>query len=175
MNMDFLELAKKRCSVRKYDSKPVEKEKLMTILEAGRVAPTATNRQPYKIIVVETPAGLEKLQEGNNYMYKAPLALIVCADHNKTWKRPWDGKDSADTDIGIVTDHMMLSATDLGLGSIWLWAFDPATIRDKFNIPEHIEPVNILLIGYPTSELSSSSRHDTQRKALQETVVYETF
>lgn len=173
--MDFIELAKKRCSVRKYDSKPVEKEKLLMILEAGRIAPTATNRQPQKVLVIETPSGLEKLRKGNNYIYEAPLALIVCVNHNETWKRPWDGKDTADTDASIVTDHMMLCAAALGLGSVWLWAFESATVRADFNIPEQFEPVNILLIGYPAGELSSPLRHDTQRKMLQETVIYETF
>ena len=105
--MSFLELAKKRFSVREFESKKVEHKKLLQILEAGRVAPTAANHQPQRIIVVREEAGLGKLKKAAN-IYESPLAIIVCADHNAAWKRPFDGKGTVDIDASIVTDHMMI-------------------------------------------------------------------
>jgi len=172
--MNFLELAKKRYSVRKYSSKKVEEEKLLKILEAGRVAPTATNGQPQRLIVVQQEDGLNKLNKGSK-IFGAPLAIIVCADHDKTWKRPFDNMDTADIDASIVTDHMMLQATELGLGSVWICYFDPKIIKEEFNIPENIEPINILAIGYAQGEEKSSDRHSQARKPLKETVFYEKF
>lgn len=172
--MTFLELAKKRYSVRDYDSKAVEEEKLLKILEAGRVAPTGINSQPQRIIVLQDKKVLEKLKKGAN-VYGAPLALIVCVDHKSTWKRPFDGKDIADIDASIVTDHMMLQATELGLGTVWICYFDPKIIKEEFNIPKDIEPVNILAIGYSKGDVESPNRHDEKRKNLSDTVVYENF
>jgi nitroreductase len=172
--MDFLELAKKRYSVRKYEEKMVEEEKLLKILEAGRVAPTAANLQPQRLLVIKQKEGLEKLKKGGN-VHGAPLAIIVCSDHNTSWKRKLDGKDSADIDASIVTDHMMLEATKLGLGSIWVCAFDADIIKKEFNIPKDFEPINILGIGYSAAPVESPDRHDTKRKSLDSIVFYETF
>jgi nitroreductase len=173
--MDFMQLITNRYSVRKFDCKQVEKEKLLSILEAGRLAPTACNYQPYKVLALETPTGIEKLRKGNLHIYESPAALIICADHEHTWKRITDGHDYADIDATIVTDHMMLAAAELGLGSIWIGAFDPDNLRTVFNIPHNFEPVNILLIGYPAGGADVHTRNDKRRKPLEETVVYETF
>lgn len=176
--MNFIDLAKKRYSVRKYEDKIVEKEKLDKILEAGRVAPTAANLQPQKLIVVQKKDSLEKLKIGTN-VYGAPLAIIVCSDHSQSWKRSYDGKDSADIDASIVTDHMMLQASELGLGTVCVGIFDPKIIKKCFNIPDNIEPINILAIGYSDveaeSKATSPDRHIETRKALNETVFYETL
>ena len=115
--MNFIEIAKKRYSVRNYSSKKVEKEKLDKILQAAHVAPTAANLQPVHLIAVESKEGLEKISKGAN-IYNAPLAIIVCADHNKAWVRPFDQKQTGDIDAAILTDHMMLEATELGLGTV---------------------------------------------------------
>jgi nitroreductase len=173
--MDFMELIRKRYSVRKFDSRQVETEKLLAILDAGRLAPTACNYQPYKILALETPTEIEKLRKGNPCIYESPVALIVCADHEHTWKRLADGHDYADIDATIVTDHMMLAAAGLELGSVWIGAFDPENLRAEFKIPPQFEPVNILLIGYPAGEIGAQTRPDKRRKPLEETVVYGTF
>ena len=172
--MDFLELAKTRYAVRSYQDKPVEQEKFEKILEAGRVAPTAANRQPQQIIAVRSAEGLEKLKKACS-VYEAPLALIVCADHNASWKRPFDGKDTDDIDASIVTTHMMLEAVNLGLGTIWVCYFKPDVINAEFNLPQGIVPVNVLGIGYAAGKASSPDRHATERKPLNETVIYEGF
>lgn len=172
--MDFLELAKKRCSVRKYQTRMVEEDKLLKILEAGRVAPTAANFQPQHMIVVKSVEGLDKIKKCAN-VYGAPLAIIVCGDHRVSWKRRLDGKDSLDVDVSIVTTHMMLEAAELGLGTVWIGSFDPAGIKKDFGIPEDIEPIDILLIGYTGVELVSPDRHDTARKQLGDMVHYEKY
>lgn len=172
--MEFLELAKKRYSVRKYEEKKVENEKLMKILEAARVAPTGANTQPQRLIVVQEKEGLDKLKKAAN-VFGAPLAIIVCGDHKPVWKRPFDGKDILDIDASIVTDHMMLQATDLGLGTLWVCYFDPEVVRKEFNLPETIEPINILAIGYAAGEPASPERHEKARKPLEHTVYYESL
>lgn len=169
--MEFLELAKKRYSVRKYETRKVEKEKLLKILEAGRVAPTAANLQPHSIIVVETSEGLEKLGKCAR-AYGEPLALIVCGNHDVAWKRPFDNKDFSDIDVSIVTDHMMLQATELGLGTVWIGYFNAAVLKEEFNLPHNVEPINILAVGYPAGEAAAPDRHDKARKSLDEIVHY---
>lgn len=172
--MEFSELIKKRYSERKYEDKKVEKEKLLKILEAGRVAPTGANTQPQRIIVVQEKESMDKLSKCAN-LYGASLAIIVCGDHTKSWKRPFDGKDIMEIDVTIVTDHMMLQATELGLASVWICYFDSAVLREEFNLPEGVEPVNILAIGYSGGEAASPNRHDKARKPLQATVHYEVY
>ena len=145
--MDFLELVNTRYAVRSYTSQPIENDKLTKILEAGRMAPTGGNLQPQRLVVVRQPEGLQKLSKAAN-IYGAPLAIIVCADTTKTWTRPQDGKKLTDIDASIVTDHMMLQATELGLASVWVCWFDKVELRKQFALPEQWEPVNILVLGY---------------------------
>ncbi|MDR1129853.1 MAG: nitroreductase family protein [Prevotellaceae bacterium] len=170
--MKFIELATKRFSARKYTARKVEPEKLQQILEAGRIAPTACNSQPFKLLVIESDEGLEKLKKA----YKtpdAPLAIIVCSDHEQCWKRPFDQKKSGDIDASIVTDHIMLQAAELGLGSVWVCNFDPEIIREEFKIPGNLEPVNLLFAGYSADE-APNPRHFI-RKNMNEIIIKESF
>lgn len=105
--MDFLSLAKARYACRKYLNKPVEADKLAQILEAGRIAPTGANRQPQRLIVIQSPEGRERLARCTRD-FGAPVAIIVCADTTEAWSRKYDGKVIGDIDASIVTDHMML-------------------------------------------------------------------
>ena len=91
---------------------------------------------------------MSKLKKCSANTYGAPLVIIVCADHNVTWKKRQDNKDFYDIDASIVTTHMMLQATDLGLGSVWIGSFDANMIKKEFNLSESVEAVNILDIGY---------------------------
>lgn len=170
--MDFIEIAKKRYSVRGYQDKKVEEEKLEKILEAAHVAPTAANLQPIRLIVVQSREGLAKIGKGAN-LYGAPLAVIVCADHGKAWVRPFDKKQTADIDASILTDHMMLQATELGLGSVWICYFKPDVISREFGLPENLEPVNILAVGYSDEEAADPERHSQTRIPVEELVSYE--
>ncbi len=170
--MDFLTLAKTRCSIRSYEDKKVEQEKLEKILQAAHAAPTAANRQPVKLLVVQSDEGLAKLGKAAN-LYGAPLGVIVCADHGKAWTRPFDQKQSTDIDASILTDHMMLQATDLGLGSVWICYFKPDVLRQEFALPEGLEPVNILAVGYAAEKPASPDRHGEARIPLDQLVSYE--
>ena len=171
--MDFIEIAKKRSSVRGYQDKKVEEEKLQKILEAAHVAPTAANLQPVRLIAVQGSEGLAKIGKGAN-LYGAPLAVIVCADHGKAWVRPFDKKQTADIDASILTDHMMLQATELGLGSVWICYFKPDVIRREFGLPDNLEPVNILAVGYSDEEAAAPEPHLQTRIPVEELVSYET-
>lgn len=172
--MDFLSLAKRRYACRKYTARKVEREKLEQILEAGRVAPTGCNNQPQRLVVVESEEGLARLTRCTRD-FGAPLAIIVCADTTAVWTRKYDGKQIGDIDTSIVTDHMMLAATALGLDTLWICMFKPEAVREEFGLPPHIEPVNILLVGYGDGEPASPDRHDHMRKPIEETVVVEHF
>lgn len=99
--MDFIEIAKKRYSVRSYKDKKVEEEKLKKILRAAHVAPTAANRQPVRLIVVQSSEGLAKIAKGEN-LYGALLAIIVCTDYNKAWVRPYDKKQIGEYDATVL-------------------------------------------------------------------------
>ena len=172
--MSVFDIEKKRYSVRKYLSQKIEEEKLLQILEAGRVAPTGSNFQPQRLVVVQSEEGLRKIAKAAN-IFNAPMAIIVCCDKNEAWLRPYDKKNTIDIDASIVTDHMMLQATELGLGSLWICYFDPDMIKIEFNLPENIIPVNILLLGYASGVPLSPDRHDRTRKPLSHTVFYETM
>lgn len=172
--MHFIELAKKRYSVRSYLPKKLEDDKLSLILEAGHVAPTAANKQPQRVLVIRSEEGMSKLAKAAR-SFGAPCAMIVCSDKKGVWIRPQDGMKTTDIDASIITDHMMLEATDLGLGTLWMTWFDPVVLRKEFNIPENYEPVNILLIGYSSDNDPGKDRHDTKRKPINETFFFEKY
>lgn len=170
--MEFLSIVKARYSVRNYMDQKVEKDKLDKILEAAHVAPTAANLQPVRLLVIQEKEGLDKIGKAAN-IYNAPLAIIVCSDNTKAWKRPFDGKQMVDIDAAILTDHMMLEASELGLGSVWVCYFKPDVIKQEFGLPDNLEPINILVIGYANEQPASSERHMKQRIPLNELVSYE--
>ena len=170
--MDFITIAKTRCSIRSYTDKKVEPEKLEKILEAAHVAPTAANLQPVHLIAVQSAEGHAKIGKAAN-IYGAPLAIIVCTDHNKAWVRPFDQKQTGDIDASILTDHMMLQATELGLGSVWVCYFKPDILCREFGLPTNLEPVNILAIGYAGENFADPERHSQTRIPVNELVSYE--
>lgn len=169
--MNFLELAKERYSCRSFDKREVEKEKIELILEAARVAPTAVNYQPQRILVLTEKEKLAKLSECTRYGWNAPVIMIICYDKNISWKRKFDGRDEGEIDASIVTTHMMLQAQDLGLGTTWIGYFDPEKVREVYEISENLEIVAILPIGYPSEEAKPSSMH-YQRNSLEEMVYW---
>ncbi len=170
--MNFIELAKKRHSCRSYSDRKVERQKLDLLLEVARVAPTGANVQPQKLIVVQSEEGLAKISKATN-IFNAPLAIIVCGDTDKAWTRPFDKKQITDIDVSIVTSHMMLQATELGLDTVWVCYFKPDVIKAEFDLPENLEPINILVIGYGNGKPEEPDRHNKTRKPLSETVCFE--
>lgn len=173
--MDFLDIAKARYSVRNYKPEQVEDEKLKKILTAAHVAPTGNNQQPVRLIVVREKEGMERLARATRSIYNAPMAIIVCADKSKAWQRKYDEKNISDIDASIITDHMMLEATNLGLGSLWICWFKPEVIREEFKLPDGVEPVNILALGYADREPESPDRHSEKRIPISDLVYFEEY
>ena len=169
--MDFLQLAQDRYSVRKFLQKPVSDEDLQKILLAGHCAPTACNKQPQRILIVNTPEGLEKLRMVTECHYNAPTALIVCYDKSEQWTRSYDGFKSGYIDASIVATHMMLEAASIGVGSTWLLYFIPEAVRVEFAVPDNYEIASILVMGYPADDAEQSPMHSKKRD-MSETVFY---
>lgn len=168
--MDFLDLAKKRYSCRAYETRPVEREKIDRIVQAAHVAPTAGNRQPARLLVVDDEEGLAKLAQAGR-MHGAPLAIVACVDRERAWHRPSDGAETACIDASILVDHMMMEATDLGLGTCWICWFDPAVVAEAFALPETFEPVSILVAGYAADVPASPNRHAAKRIPADELLI----
>lgn len=165
--MEFLKLAKERYSVRQYSNKPVEDEKLAMVLEAGRVAPTAANKQPQRIYVLKTPSEIKKLHECTRYDFHSPIVLIIAYDKTASWKRKYDGHDGGETDASIVATHMMLQAWELGLGTCWVGSFDPVKVKELFAFPESFEPVALFPLGYPSSDAKPIPLHYSRNALLE--------
>ncbi len=164
--MIFSELVKSRYSVRSYSGRPVEDEKLEAVLEAGRVAPTAKNIQPATVYVVKSQDAIGKLRGVCKMAFDAPVVLLVCAALSESFVSPFTDRNFGDTDAAIVTDHMMLQAADLGLGTCWVGWFDPAPIKEALGIPENLTIMDILPLGYPSDTAAPSPRH-TERKPME--------
>lgn len=171
--MDFFQLAKQRCTTRGFTDKHIPEKDLEYILHVGRIAPTACNQQPQRIIVVQKPENIMKVQKAYR-TFGSTCVLIVCRDRRNELIRPYDQKCSGDLDIGIICDHMMLAAREKGIGSVMVGLFDPAIIRTEFEIPEYIVPTALLIMGYP-EEFLSPERHSEDRKPLDETVMFECY
>lgn len=157
--MSFIELAKNRFSCRKFDSKSVEQEKIDLILESARVAPTAVNKQPQRILVINDKRIIEQLKECTKYTFDAPLCFVICVNRDLAYNRGYDGKNSADIDGSIVTTHMMLQAQDLGLGTTWVMAFNPTKAKEILALPAELEPLALLPTGYPAEDAEISPLH----------------
>ena len=173
--MDFLHLAKdQRYSVRKFQDRPVEQEKLDLILEAGRIAPTACNYQPQRIVVIRDPAAYEKLKQCTPCHFDAPVVLVICYDKTTVWKNKTNGTVGGDVDASIVTTHMMLEIADLGLATTWVGAFNHQKARELFDIPEYLVPVALLPVGYAADEVEPHPWH-FKRFEMDHTVFYNSF
>jgi len=171
--MKFLNLAKNRFSTRKYNPDPIPEEDLLYILEAGRIAPSAVNYQPWHFLVVKDRKNRELVNTlyHREWFREAPVVIILLADHSQSWKRG-EGKDHADIDVAIAADHMTLAATEKGLGTCWVCNFDKEKTIKTLKLPDHLEPVVFLPIGYP-DEKPDINRHSAKRKPLDEITSWE--
>ena len=173
--MDFLELAKQRFSCRGFSDKEVEIEKIEMILEAAKLAPTARNFQPQKILVLTEKEQLKKLSLCTQYGWNAPVVMIIFYDKSISYKRDkYDNKEFGDIDTSIVNTHMMLEAQNLGLGTTWVGSFDPQKLIEAYNVPENLIPVAILPIGYPDDNIKPSKLH-FDRKEVSEFTFWNSF
>jgi nitroreductase len=168
--MDFFELIQKRHSVRAYKSAAVEDAKLAQVLEAARLAPTAANRQPFKVLVVKTEGRKDELRRiyGREWFVDAPLVLCVCGVETQAWVRSHDGKSYLDVDAAIVMDHIVLAATELGLGTCWIAAFDPEAAREVLGLPDRVDPIVFTPLGYPDDTAPAK-----RRKNISDLVAYD--
>lgn len=167
--MEFYEVINSRYSVRAYRPDPVSEDKLNRILEAARLAPTAANRQPFRLIVIHTKGREAELKRiyGREWFVQAPLIIGIVALPEVSWKRR-DGKNYSDVDAAIVMDHLILAAANEGLGTCWIGAFDPVATREILGLPDNVEPVAFTPLGYPADSPSPK-----KRKELKELVCYE--
>lgn len=166
--MNVLSLMKQRCSVRKYEDRPIEREKLLYVLEAARVAPSACNIQPWRFLVVQDRERIRRIAPVWVTEAKASAVIVACGDHRQAWRRR-DGKDHCDIDIAIAVDHMTLAASEIGLGTCWICSFDAFAIAVALELADHVEPIVLLPIGYP-AESKDANRHVRDRKLLDEIV-----
>ena len=167
--MGFQELVRKRYSVRSYKPDAVEESKLQQVLEAARLAPTAANRQPFRLIVIHTAgkeADLRRIYD-KAWFAEAPVVICACGVKEETYVRP-GGRSYLDVDVAIAMDHLIMAAADLGLGTCWIGAFDPVAAREVLGIPESVEPIVFTPLGYPGDELGPK-----KRRPMEELVRYE--
>lgn len=155
--MNFLELVKERRSVRAYLPQEVEAEKIDYLLECGRLAPSACNRQPWRLIVVRDEARRKALRTAydREWFGQAPVCIVVCVDDSEAWTRSCDGRCHSDVDAAIVAEHLVLAAAEQGLGYCWVCAFDPARCTEALGIEAPLRPVALLPIGYPAPAAAS--------------------
>ncbi|MCD6413111.1 MAG: nitroreductase family protein [Elusimicrobia bacterium] len=166
--MDVSEAIRKRRSVRSYLDKPVAPGILKRVLEAGRLAPSASNRQEWRYVVVTDKSTREKLSQAANqsFLATAPVLIVCCAETDGHIMSC--GEKCYPIDCAISIDHMTLQAAELGLGTCWIGAFSPDKVKKILGIPKEIIVVEMLALGYPASMPPSSPR-----KSLDEIVRYE--
>lgn len=167
--MTLTEVIQKRYSVRAYKPDPVPNDVLQQVLEAARLAPTAVNKQPFQFIVIHTQGKKEELKRiyRGDFFSEAPIVICACAIPAQAWSR-MDKKNYAIVDTVIAMDHLILKATELGLGTCWVAAFNPAAVRDVLGLPEDVEPVVFTPLGYPADTPKAKIR-----KPLSDLVRYE--
>ena len=166
--MEFEKLITERYSVRAYTREEVPEEDLQAVLEAARLAPTAANRQPFKLIVIHTAGREEELKRiyGAPWFVQAPVVICACGIPGKGWARK--EKNYTDVDVAIVMDHLILAAANRGLGTCWVGAFDPAAAREVLELPEELEPIAFTPLGWPADQPGEKAR-----KAIGELVEYD--
>ena len=168
--MEYSELIATRYSVRAYRPDLVEDEKLQAVLEAARLAPTAANRQPIQLVVMHTAGREEEIKKiyRRPWFVQAPLVIAVCAISSQAWVRESDKFNARLIDAAIVADHLILAATNLGLGTCWIAAFNMEAARSVLHLPADAEPVIFTPLGYPADLLGPKIR-----KSLTDLVHYE--
>ena len=168
--MDVMEAIRRRCSERSYQDRAVEKEKLEIILEAARLAPSASNRQEWRFIVVQdTNTRLRLMQAAKHQAFvgQAPVVIACCAQTDN--RVMTCGQLCYPIDVAIAMEHMALKATEEGLGTCWIGAFYEDQVKEILGIPEDIRVVDLLTLGYPDEPHPAYK----DRLALQEIVMYE--
>lgn len=168
--MDFEKLAKERYSLRRYADRPLEREKLETILEAARVAPTAKNIQPHQLLVLQSEQARVKGDACLGCHFNAPVMVVVSYDSSVEFVRE-DGQRFGEIDATIAATHMLLQAADIGVGSCYIGLFDKKALQDAFSELSGLTPIAVLCFGYP-AEGAHPSRMHGERRSMGEMVKY---
>jgi nitroreductase len=168
--MEYSKLIASRYSVRAYRPDPVEDEKIQRVLEAACLAPTAANRQPFQLIVIHTRGCESELQQiyHKPWFVQAPLILCAVGIPRDSWVRSSDQRRYLDVDVAIVMDHVILEATNQGLGTCWIAAFNARAAREFLRLPEEVDPLIFSPLGYP-----ADTPGPKERKPIQTLVRYE--
>lgn len=169
--MDFKTLARERYSCRKFSDAPVEKEKIEQIIATSMTAPTAVNKQPYRIWVMESEEACQKIYDSTRFSFDAKLFLVVGYSEEEAWTRKYDGRNFADVDASIVATQMMLEIHDLGLGTTWVGHFNAPKLKELCPEMADYELIAIFPIGYPAEDAEPAPAHN-ERKDKAEVVTY---
>ncbi len=172
--MELYEVMKTRRSIRKYSDRPVPDEVLGRILEAVRIAPSGSNRQPWKFIVVRQKETADRLIPACNnqkFIAEPPLLIVACSLKITSNRGGYMGDGSVLTDVSIAVDHLTLAARNEGLGTCWIGAFDNRAVKEILSIPEESNVVGLIPLGYPADP--TAFEQAAQRKSLNEIVVYD--
>ncbi len=163
--MEFNDVIRERFSVRQFDGRPIEEEKLHAILEAGRVAPTARNLQPWRVNVIRSAEGLEKIRSLSRCTFGAPVVLLFTYDENEQWRSPLEeGFTSGHEDVSIAATHMMLAAWNEGIGSCWVNLFPNSATCEAFGLPKSEKAVLLMPIGYPAANARPAPLHEESKE-----------
>jgi len=172
--MEFEKLIEQRYSVRSFKPQHLPQNVVDKIISAGHKAPTGCNYQPQRILVLNTDESVQKLKQCTKCHFDAPCAMLVCHNKDESWTRKYDGALSSPVDAVIVATHMMLSAHDNGVGCCWVMHFDPFAIKSTFNLPDNVEPVALLVMGYPSQDSKPLDLHFKSRP-VEQVVFYDEF
>lgn len=172
---EFMALAAGRHSCRNFDTqRAVGRDHIEKVIEAARIAPSACNRQPYRMVVVTRPETLAAVAEayGREWIKTAPAVIVAVGLHSQAWRRSGDCMDATHIDVAIAVDHMTLAAQALGLGTCWVCAFNAMAVAQALQLPQGEEPVALLPIGWPAEKGAHSERHKV-RKDINEIVQWQ--
>jgi nitroreductase len=157
--MDFLELVKSRYACRSYQPRPIEQDKLLRVLEAARLAPSGSNRQPWKFVVVydlEVKRRLVRACANQTFVATAPVVIAGCGlmpDRMMSCGVPGDP-----VDVAIAMEHLSLAATAEGLASCWIGAFSQDEVREVLGVPSTVKVIELMTLGYPADRLRVKPR-----------------
>ena len=169
--MEFMDVVKNRYSCKKFGPAQITKAQLDTILEAGRLAPTAKNNQEQHVYVIQSQAGLKKVDSLTPCRYGAPTVLLVAFDKTNTFTYPGQKHDSGIEDASIVATHLILAAKSVGVDSCWVNFFDPDKAAETFQLPKNEEVLTFIVLGYAAENAEPLPSHFS-RKPLAQTVSY---
>jgi len=165
--MEFNELIGARFSCRALSDKEIPRDVIGRIFEAARLAPTAVNKQPFKVWAAESSAARAKIAETTSYTFGAGLFLVVGGHPSEAWTRPSDGRNFADVDATIAATHIMLAIHNEGLGSTWVGHFDVPKLKSFFPEMADYDLIAIFPVGYPTEKGVPSPRHEVRKETAE--------